>query len=171
MSNPAPAPAPDPFTQVYQALLTKLVSSEVTAMVRANNIIRLDGSNPDPRKPEVAAADLPELVLYPSGGAIELGYCDDGLKVDQQFNLAVATSDVRVSKGHFPLKWALLKAFWAIKDNLGLAFVELVRLSNAAETLSDDAQNRGMDGWSTLFSVTVTLVFDSSDLSPPPEGD
>jgi hypothetical protein len=157
---------PDPFTQVYQALLTKLLTSEVTVLVRAGNVIRLDGANPDPRKVEVAAADLPELLLYPAGGAIELGYCDDGLKVDQQFNLAVATSDVRVSKGHFPLKWALLRAFWAIKDNLGLAFVELVRLSNAAETLSDDQQNRGMDGWSTLFSVTVTLVFSASELTP-----
>lgn len=158
----------DPFTETYDALWTLLEGdTELASAVRLMNRIKLTGTNPKPAKESVQNADLPELMLMPTGGAMDLIATSTSTKIEQVYALRLATADVRVSQAGsiFPAKWEMLKALTNIKRTLmTLSYVTDVRVQEFEETLEDDDANRGAQGWSLTIPIVVEMWWETATL-------
>lgn len=151
----------DPFTQVYEMLWEALESHKgFTDEVKIANRIRFDKEAEDPMREKILDNDVPEVMVGDSSG--------------ENFNITPnpASSlqgqlvfDVRISTGTMlgePLrrvKFHILVALTkAGTDIFGLSFVHNVNVAGAfGSSLENTAANRGIAGWSTVFSITVDI--------------
>ena len=153
----------NPFTQVYQRLLTTLSNdSLLSTLVEPGNIVDFTGANPEPVKDEVEDADLPEMQLIPLGGPVKR---DNTMKltVDYAFSVQITTGDNRINAWLLPIQWAIIRGVYAAGDSLGLSWVKMVRLTALTNQSNDPAQ-RGIEGWVTVMHIVVTMLLDNDCL-------
>ena len=154
----------DPFTQTLNRLWELLESHAPLAdMVRLGNRIKLAGANGDPYKPQVMAADLPEVLIEPAGGQVDLFATSTSTRAVQDYAVTAVTGDLRVHTLLFPLKWELVKALSRSGDNLGLPFVRKVRIAEQADR-ADRGKSARAAGWSLRLIVSVEMWFASAEL-------
>ncbi len=66
---------------------------------------------------------------------------------------------MRINAGMFQLRWALLGAFSAAGDNIGLDFVSRTRITTSLSNTYDPVENRGTSGWTLMLTVVTDLEF------------
>ena len=160
----------DPFTLVYNRLWELVEATpEFTDMVKVKNRIKLTGLASDPMKNEVNDGDLPEVILSFQGLIGNLHSTSHTTSFDVRYNWVVSTGSRLVDTRLFPLQWALCIAMakWGTLTALtwsGSTFVKDMSSVAFDAGESNVERNRGITGWSTLWTVELKLIFRTSDL-------
>jgi hypothetical protein len=163
----------NPFDQVFSALWTLAEASRpLKELVKVGNRIKFNQDDSrDPLKQQVADADLSELILTSEGiTAINMHATSCSSMIARQYSWMITTGDYRISYRLNPLEWALYCAMTDWKSVLGSLkwndydFVKDMNFVSASEGLSDATRNRGIKGWSALWSCNVKMHFKTADL-------
>jgi len=166
-------PETDPFTKVYEALWELASSFEpFTNLVTLRNRISFaEEGNRTPVKNLVSTGDLPEVILAPTGGIANLHAATNYSRIAKTYDWLISTGDLRIKEGGlFPIEFALMRAMCNWKTPLsaltwnGNTFVKRCDLTDVSEGQSDTERNRGIKGWSALWSCEVEMYFNTSDL-------
>lgn len=168
----------NPFELVYDALWTLAYTPVMADLVRPGNLVRFDqDDNPDPMKDPIASADLPELVLTTAGvPSINLHASSCSSKIVRRYQFLLSTGDFRLNFRLYPVEWALVCAMTNWKEVLtGLtwrdyAFVKHAKFVSVTEGESVAAQNRGIKGWSAIWTCDVDMYLRTQDLIDFNEG-
>jgi hypothetical protein len=161
----------DPFTKVYDALWDMLeTNTHFTDQVKVGNRLTFTGESRDPVKPDIQAADLPEVGILPTTGKPHLERTSSSSTFDAYYDAIVLSGDRRLNVKVYPVCWALFRAMkdWhtELKTNItwnDRAFVHLARPSGFQLGLSD-AASRGMGGWVARWTYEVQMHFTTTDL-------
>lgn len=162
----------NPFTLTYTGIAKLLLSNQhLVRLVETGSLIRFDkGKVNDPLKPLIGAADLPELILISDGMSMNLHATSSSSKVMKTYSLLVATGSKRINELLNQIQWEVLVALANWKNVLsplqwrGVAFIKLMNVLSVTEGLSDPERNRGIEGWSSIWSCEVEMHFKTSDL-------
>lgn len=153
----------DPLTAVMNALWALLEGQpEVVALVATKNRIKLTDTtkSASAEKLKYSTADLPELLIEPSGGDMNPAATNTGARIIQRYGIGIADGDLRLHKTFFPLKWAVFRALAAIDNNLGLDYVRRITL----EDVEDFRNTEKAPGWSAGFEIVVEMWFSRTEL-------
>lgn len=161
----------DPFTLVYDALWDLAEASvAVTSLVRVGNRVKLDSVAPTAGlKKEVSQADLPEIVLALTSSTGNIRGTSSSSSVIRQYQWALSTGDMD-PRTLLALEFALYAALadWpTVLSTLtwqGLGFVKRANIVSAEHGESDPERNRGVRGWSGLWTLDVEMHFRTGDL-------
>lgn len=159
----------DPLTQVYNSLWDMLESRQaIHSMVRIGN--RTKFNIPLPLKDEVSTSDLPELRVVTSGSTPHIFRTSNSSSVVKRYEVIVITGDQRFEV-LFPLEFEILRALstWPTKVAMltwnSVKFVNLVRPTTSFDDLlQQEALQRGIKGWITIWSVEVQMFFQTITL-------
>lgn len=161
----------DPLTQVYRALRTYLLNDQyLKPLVKPKNFPDLTGQAEDPLLDEVQDANLPELVMSPSGAPAPFGRTNTELGLYQTYSIRVATGQVILNQKFFPTVFALFRAFRRLERGpaaqlLGLDFVQRCDQMDRNDAMKiSDEDARGTAGWVALYQVQVRMMFTNQQL-------
>ncbi len=161
----------NPFSMVYNAIWDMLAEHPYFQTVAPGNRIRFDvPDDPQPIKMNIAAADLPDLLLMINSSNINLQSTSNTSEITRQYNWQFSTGDYRYTEHLAPMEFALMCACANWPKKLGTlkwnekAFVKRVNLLSGQSGVSDPEQNRNINGWSAVFTIEVLMVFATQDL-------
>lgn len=166
----------NPFTLIFDALWSLFEQSPVfTTDVALGNRIHFNFYNdPNPLKPQIQDSDLPEVILISAGtNEINLYSTSATSKIVKRYQVMVATGDLRIQNYLNQIQWDLYCAFtgwttllgaliWPVGS--GRTFVKRCALTDCEEGLDNTKENRGIIGWSSIWSAEVECHFLTSDL-------
>lgn len=162
----------DPFSMLFDAFWEMAEASvPLMELVKEGNRIKFNTSDRDPIKSEIAAADLPELVLSTEGSTeVNLHRTSCSTSIQRQYSWIIATGDKRVKAYLYPVEFALMCAMANWKNTIGALtwqgqdFVKSAQLIGVTEGQSDPNANRGIMGWSTIWRCQVDMHFTTASL-------
>lgn len=161
----------NPFDDVYNALWKCVATSrEMTEIIKPGNRIRFDDKQ-NPIKPDIASADLPELVLSAEGvAAVNLHRTSCHTSITRRYSWLLSTGDLRLNHTFNRVEWQLFCAMVNYKACIGnliwrdKPYVVGSRVLDAVAGISDPKQNRGIQGWSSIWRCEVEMHFATVDL-------
>lgn len=161
----------NPLVDVYDALWRLPEACELfTDLVKPGNRIKYLNIARDPNKKQIAAGDLPEVILAPSTAQIKMHETSHTSKVVMQYRYLISTGDYRYTEILCPVQWALICALIGWKEILGALTWEGVQYVKRADILSvsqgesDKERNRGIVGWSAIWGCEVEMHFPTEKL-------
>lgn len=161
----------DPFTIVLEKLWEVLAANPVLdELVRPGNRIRyLENRLP---KEQVGHGDLPEIVLMPeSEQQNDMG--DSGnafLSQSWRFFISTGSQNPRLLN---TLRWELFRVIQTFMAECGSIlfhgnrFITRVKFNSGEVALSNPDLNRGIDGWSASWGLTVDMQFSNAEVIYP----
>jgi hypothetical protein len=172
--SPTPnPPSADPFTLVFNELWSLAEASvPLTALVKPGNLIKYNkAQDRSPIKEEIAVADMPELLLTSVGTSdIKSHSSSCGSGITRQYQWLLTTGDFRINFKLYPVQWALFAAVIAGESAIAALkwnnkpFVTRMMWSGLSEGLSNAELNRGIKGWSSLWTFQIEMNFTTADL-------
>lgn len=162
----------DPFSLVFNALWELAEGSSVlTSLVKPGNRPHLDDDRYTAGvKNEVNTADLPELILLPVSANGNIRNTSSSTMITRQYTWVISTGDSRPNFRLHPVEFALYAemANWPLVINAllwnGYKFATMTNVVNAEQGESDPERNRGIKGWSALWTIEVRMDFRTADL-------
>jgi len=162
----------NPFQAVYDALWDLvLTSTELATLVKEGNRIRFDKTARNPLKHALQVGDVPELILLPLGSqSANLSASSCTTHFHRQYQFILATGDLRLAEGLDTVSWNLLCAFANWRAVLGpltwneKRFVQGFDITAITDGLRDSENNKNLNGWSSLLTVSVFMQFRTQDL-------
>jgi hypothetical protein len=157
----------DPFTQVHRAIAKAILAdARVAEQVKANNVVTWDNTR-GPIKERLTTADLPELQLRAGTLAVNLGSKSCGTELTRAYSLVLNTGEQQLSVNLYPLEWALIGVAYRLKFEYLLSgllykkrsFVTDCNIVSAEAGLSSADDNRGITGWTALWTLEVQMNF------------
>lgn len=159
----------NPFEQVFIGLWSLVEDHlDVANVVKTGNMIKLEKRGE--WKKQVGVADMPEIILIPADGVINIQNSSSGSKVVRDYEWLISTGDMRVNSHIHKIEWFLFTAHinWSAKLGSllynGESFVKRVSLLTARTGFSDGERNRGIKGWSAVWRTQVEMHFTTSVL-------
>lgn len=157
---------------IYGALWDLAETSvPLTSLVAIGNRVRFDSTkNVDPIKREITQSDLPELMLVATGGSGNLMETSSSSRFNRTYDWLLATGDLSMTQKLLPVEFALWCALHEWKSVVtaltwnGQPFVKRVSLNSVNNGFTDPERNRGIRGWSAIWSCEVETHFRSEDL-------
>jgi len=169
MANAANVISNDPFSLVEAAIWAALESSGgVRALVKVANRRRLIDTNPEPVRDSVTTEDLPELMVWPAGGAFNQpgsGVSSSSFSCVAQWMIGVTTDEVRTNRDRsiHAVTWACFCALMKMRNNgpYDLSFVTNVDVDSLTVQPGEavPGRDRQVNGWKGLLSVRVRMVY------------
>ena len=162
----------NPLTQVTDALWTMLEDNTAfTALVPASNRIKYD--NRSPEKQTAQKADYPEVRIRESFGQAQLYQTSNMSSFTKRYDIQIATGEQSLVSVH-DVEWEIIRSFadwptrlealqWDVDDSY---FVKDCRLLQAEQTLDNQAANRRIRGWTTIWVCLVMFAFQTTALQP-----
>ena len=160
------------MTQVHEELWKILEASNAfTKAVKPQNRVKLNagkGRGADPFKELIREADLPEVRITPVSMETNIHRSSSEVGVLFRWEIQVATGDRRLTPESFPLMWIILRALynWGPKMRaLTWRSNPFVVKSEPVEVLfgvTDEAVDRGIPGWTTVWSGLTDCSFKRS---------
>lgn len=165
----------NPLSLVYDKLWAMVEAHpDVATIVSAGNRIKFnDPAIRDVWKDRVASSDVPELVLVPDAGSVNLHATSSSSRVTRQYSWLISTGDLRLGAYLHAVEFMLIVAYseWDTHlktvewpDASGKFPVTRCKLVDARVGHSDPQLNRRLKGWSAVWSCEVEFHFDTSDL-------
>lgn len=161
----------DPITLCYEKLVDMLSEhTGFTTLVKTGNLIRFSGKNRDPIKSQVSVSDLPEVRVVPRGGVPHIQRTSNSSSMIEVFEVQIASGDQRVDAALFPVKWEVYRALSGWASALmaltwkSKTFVKLVRPIDISDGVAEGDLRRGIEGWSSIWSVEIHMWFSTVDL-------
>lgn len=154
---------------VYNALWQMVERNQkILNLVPKNNRIRFDEQNS--QKAQLASADTPELALMPNGGIWNGKNNSSKTSVTKNYTWAITTGDLRLNPLYNRLSWELFRSLtdWECilcpLEWCECQFVMNFRLIQTEEgTIMQDI-DKGIPGWSALWTCELDLAFETSKL-------
>ena len=165
-------PTLDPFSAVYEALWELAEGSPpLTALVKPGNRIKFNKTRvADPVKKEVSDADLPELTLICTTSVVNMMDSSSSTKVVKNYDWIIATGDLNLLRKLMPVEWYLVCAmlrYPAVLNALqweGQSYVKVCRVTGVSAGLTDSERNRGIVGFSSIWSLEKPPRYPSSSI-------
>jgi hypothetical protein len=157
----------DPFTQVYAKIIALLKGAAgFTNIVKTRSLIDLTVTRRDPFDlSQYQTADFPVVLLQAADGEFNIQATSTSSTITQDYELMVATGDLRVDVLLFPLRWQVIKALAPLKDGAGSGLAWLMNARLAAHGVSRaDALETGREGWDDLITIETAFTIDDADL-------
>lgn len=165
----------NPFALVYNALWTMAEASyPLTQLVRPGNRIKFNQTGQsDPTKRQVSNADLPELILVTTASNANIRGTSSSSMIIRQYDWIIATGDTSTVNKLLPVEWALFCAMCRWPYVLGPlkypsdapdGFVKRANILSVNSGLTDPERNRGIMGWSSIWSLEVEMHFSTEAL-------
>lgn|GEM_PF-3916875 len=115
-------------------------------------------------------ADYPDIILKPVSGTFMHKRTNIGSADSLTLTFGYLSGEQMLSRTFFPLRFAIFRAFVALKRNsptLGLPFVE--RVTYDGDQIDDEFSGltrtrTGRNGWQSLGTITIDFAFDLTDL-------
>lgn len=158
--------------QAYNALWALAEESTLlTSLVKPGNRVKFNRqTRSSPVKDEVSDSDLPELTLVVTQLSGKLRNTSSTSMALVQYEWLIATGDPSVVRNVLPVMWAIFAAMapwpstafaltWREKT-----FVKRLDMLEANLGLTDPDRNRGIDGWSAIWSSEVEMHFATTDV-------
>jgi hypothetical protein len=161
--------AVNPLSLIHDAVWAAVsVDTELNGLIKAGNRIKLDERASI--KNQVQDADLPELILIPRSGVGNLTSTSSSVSFELTFDWLLSTGDLRVNYRLYPVLWSLYRAMSKYQRVAGAAlyndkkFITGVAFSSVNIGESDAERNRGIKGFSSVFSFVVKMSFGKDEL-------
>lgn len=167
----------NPFTQVHNALWTMVERNpEIEKLVKVGNRIQLNKDND--YKLQIAQNDTPELLLLPMGGVGNIRCSSSTTEFIRKYTWVITSGRLAISPIYDPLSWELFRSLvdWDLEGTLmGLrwpeeatcSFVMRATAIEVTEGLQRDMEERGINGWTGIWSVDVQMRFSTADMRIP----
>jgi len=156
----------NPFDQIFDALWDLVGDSvPLSLLVKEKNKIKFNKSQDrDPEKQNVQVADMPELVLLSDGAsATNLHFSSCGAMCRRHYSFIISTGDLRINLDLNQVEFALQCALFDTQVRLGSLtwrgnqFVKKADWDTLTDGISQEAQNRGLKGWSSVWSNVIEI--------------
>lgn len=173
-------PVTSPFTAIEGAMWDTLEAcSLVTAIVRTGNRVKFNQSTlPNPIRDSVLPEDLPELIIYPQGGAfnrVDTGVSSDSGSIVQTYAVGFTVGDLRTSPTGLvnDLKWAIYVAFERARRSsvpffgTGITYLRNFRVSDFTDAIASagiEGQPQRPRGWTGVVTLSVEMVFSIAEI-------
>lgn len=161
--------ADNPLKLVHDALWEAVsADEELDDLIKAGNRIKLEERSDI--KTQVQDADLPELILIPRSGIGNFTSTSSSVSFEVSFDWLISTGDMRVQFRLYPVVWSLFRAMSAYQRTAGSLvykgnrFINGVTFQTVNVGESDAERNRGIKGFSSVFSLTVKMTFPKDSL-------
>jgi hypothetical protein len=162
----------DPFSLVYDKLWDLAEASvPLTRLVKLKNRIKFSPTKVyDPVKREVSEADLPELTLTSTTGSANMMANSSMSSCTRTYEWIIATGSLSIIAMLGPVEFALWCALHDYQSYLnalqwdGKDFVKVARVGQISNGLTDSERNRGIVGWTSIWSLDVEMYFVTKDL-------
>lgn len=161
----------DPFTKVFNALWELLEEGELfSKVVNKKNTVKYLGSDRDPEKETVSDADFPEIRMFISELTPHVQATSHHSNCMMTVELAIATSEKTMDSSLFPLVWDVYRqmAGWFAKlDALtwgGQKYCKLNKPTGISTGQAESELQRGIQGWSAIWTIEVYMWFNTSIL-------
>lgn len=166
----------DPLTMCYEALWEILEKWEgFASRVRIGNRFKYL-THGEPEKAEVGNTDFPEIRIVPDGMEPATQISSSSTRIVQRFTVQVSTGSKQLS-GHFgkdatlfPMEFEIFRAMVGWQTVLsalvwnGTSFAKYLDLTNTQQGSAETDLRRGVDGWASVWTCQVVLVFPLADL-------
>lgn len=164
----------NPLVMVFDAFWEMLEAHDgFTSLVPAGSRVKFNKAiDRDPSKDQMLPADFPEVRVVPTGLTPHLERTSTSSSVLMKLEIQISTGDRRVQKFLYPVTWAIYRALLGWKDKLakveylGQKLVKLCKPTEVAEGVSNADLNRGIAGWSAIWSGEVELWFVTEKIRP-----
>jgi len=155
----------DPLSLAHKTLWDLVATSAPLAkLVRLGNQIRFDKrAFISPAKAEVASADLPELALVVTQLSGKVRNTSSSSMLTLTMDWWLSTGDMNVQRGVLPVAFAVYAACvkWPDLAKLvqwrGTTPIKRVDLTTATLGITDSGKNRGVVGWSAVWSCEIEM--------------
>ena len=169
----------NPFTLTYDAIWGMLEAHPgFVADVKEGNRIKYNlDVDRDPLKQQILPADLIEVVIAQTNVTANLFISSSGSMCTRQYNILVSTGDWRYTRYLAQVEWDVYTATMLWKERLGAltwkgkTFVKRANIVGASSGAADPERNRGIKGWSGVWTVEVEMHFSSNDLLKVAKGE
>jgi len=164
----------DPFTDAYEALWGCLEArSGFTDLVKAANRVKFTGTDRDPMERLAACKSFPAVAILPAARPESESRIDcdsDTTDVEKWFQVVIAAGDQRLTYIH-AVEFEVLRAFAAWRTTVGAVtwndeacVLDCALYAHTAE-LDRKLVERGIRGWSVLWSGRLWFSFTTADLA------
>lgn len=162
----------DPFTKTFNALWDLAEASQTLCdLVKLKNRIKFNPTKDAMIiKDEVSEADTPELILVTTDGSGNLLNTTSTSMAVLRFDWMISTATLSVTQKLLPVEFALFAAMveWptvltALTWN-SVGFVKRVNFTSRTSGIDDATKNRGIRGWSSVWSIEVEMWFSTQQL-------
>ncbi len=139
-------------------------------LVKDQNLVKYLSPNLDPRRREISVADTPELALAFVGFTPHVQQTSTSSTMLVDYELLITSGSKVLDEKMFPVIWETYVAMSRWDQQLlattfdGNPFVRKAVPTSAVIGLEDLASNRGIKGWSAIWSGQVELVFNTEVL-------
>lgn len=164
--------ATDPFTLVFDSLWSLLENwTPFTNLVPVGNRIKYTSGTRDPEKELMSTADTPEVRIIPTSSLTHLHRTTNSTSVLQRLEIQTSSGDQRLEEKHFPVKWEVIRALTNWRSEVealvwnSKKFVKNVKGHEALEGVSEFDINRGIKGWSAIWSCEIEMFFTTADMT------
>lgn len=156
--------ASNPLEIIHDAAWTAAVAdTELATLVKPGNRIKFDERSST--KTQIQDGDLPELILIPRSGVGNFTQTSSNVGFDITYDWLISTGDYRVNYRVYPVTWSLFRAMAAFQVTApALAyktrkFVTGISFQNVNIGESDPERNRGIKGFSAVFTFVIKMSF------------
>lgn len=176
----------DPFSLVEKSIHSALYGyAPLAALIRADNRISFVDGETEPLKENPEDADMPELIVYASGGSFNAagnGSSSNSECITQQYTVGIPTFEQRANYsagGINVIKWRLFQAIARAQRGingmgvqsdmiLGLPFVRSCKLLSFSDTMGVDPfpsiqGQRVIMGWTCVAQLEINMVYDLTE--------
>lgn len=167
----------NPFTLVRDALWQLPQRHPVfRRLVKEGNKIKFEEPGQQ-IKPETSTNDMPEVALFSTTAMINMQNTSSSTMCRRSYSWVLNTGDFRLDSVLYQVEWALFvgmtgwQAVLAALTWKGVNFVKVVRMTSVSDGQSDSQRNRGIKGWSAVWTVEVEMHFQTADLTADLTGD
>ena len=163
---------PNPFTMLYDKIWEMIeVNPNIDKLVSSKNKIKYDDWTGV--KDNIADADFPELALLSESAITNLMQTSNTTNMIKQYSWVITTGDFRINEVYNQLTWELFRAMMGWDHYLTALvwedqhFVKRVNMVALNEGTFRMAQNRGIRGWSSIWSFEIECHFVTRTLRVP----
>lgn len=161
----------DPLTQQYIAMWKMLETHKgFDQLVKVGNRARLFDRDKAPVKAETLTADLPEIRIHPAVTRPHFQRTSNGSSILCGWQVVVVTGSILVDEVLLPLEWEVYRAManWAATLQIltwrSKQFVKILRAVSIEHGMLRDDLNRGIRGWSAIWSCETESFFTTASL-------
>lgn len=161
--------ADNPLNLIHEAAWTAAeADTELSTLVLPGNRVKFDERSAV--KKNIQDADLPELIFIPRSGIGNFSATSSTVSFEMTFDWLISTGDFRVNHRLYPVLWALYRSMAIFQGTAGgiqyksKKFINGVFFQNASVGESDPERNRGISGFSSIFSLMIRMSFNKGEL-------
>lgn len=160
----------DPFSLAYDAIVSGLRSSDaIGQFVKQHNVLSYsDGNGQDVPRDAKTDNHLPQLLLVHTGSSGNLTATSDSCSIERVYQVQLVDTTGSITESFLPLEFAVFAAFLNLALDTssgslhsleweGHQFVSNIKMQEVESGESDPDNNRGIQGWASVWGLAVTM--------------